>query len=51
MGPLFHVNYPQAVRSFSKGEFVVEYAGDLISIDDAKVTRCHFLVFLIPAVS
>jgi len=25
-----------AVRSFSKGEFVVEYAGDLISIDDAK---------------
>ena len=26
------------MRSFSKGEFVVEYAGDLISIDDAKVT-------------
>ena len=25
-----------AMRSFSKGEFVVEYAGDLIAIDDAK---------------
>lgn len=25
-----------AVRAFAKGEFVVEYAGDLISLDDAK---------------
>ena len=26
-----------ALRDFKKGEFVVEYAGDLINIDDAKV--------------
>ena len=30
-----------ALRDFKKGEFVVEYAGDLITIDDAKVNPCY----------
>ena len=37
---LFHYcafnSFFQAVRDFSKGEFVVEYAGDLIDVGTAK---------------
>ena len=29
-------NFSQAVKSFDKGDFVVEYAGDLIDIGTAK---------------
>ena len=32
-----------ALRDFKKGEFVVEYAGDLINIDDAKVSSCNII--------
>ena len=33
---LVSINVFQAVRSFSKGDFVVEYSGDLVDVGTAK---------------